>query len=215
MKKSLVVLLILIIILCVGCSSSKEENISLYQRGLDLINEIDYLAEHEEITEIFYSDKEMVELCKKIGSYDYTKPKSVYEIKNILESTVNYFEEDTKIELSNEARSIIEEKLVFSFPSMINAQNGVKTLPVASILTKGNAFKNNMTENMKTYLYTFDDSNYQFIVTFINKGHGVVSAGANIIINDQMNELSTLEELKNYFHEAGLNYVDLVEITEQ
>ncbi len=215
MKKFLMVGLILILVLCAGCSSSKEESISLYQRGLDLIAEIDYLAEHKEIVEIFYSDEEMGKLCKKIGSYDYSKPKAVYEIKNILESTVNYFEEDAKVTLSNEARSIIEEKLVFSFPSMINAQNGIKTLPVASVLTKENAFKNDMIGNIKTYLYTFDESEYKFIVTFINKGNGVVSAGANIIINDKMNKLDNLEDFKDYLYKAGLNNIDIDEVIEK
>lgn len=214
MKKFILILLTLILTLNVGCSSSKEEKISLYQRGLDLINEIDYIAENKEIVELIYTDEESLNLCQKIGSYDYGDPKAVYEIKNILDSTYNFLENKSNVNLPQESKDIIKERLIGSFSSIINAQAGTKSLTVASILSKGNAFKNNMTENTKTYLYTFEKSEYKFVVTFFNHQNGVVSAGANILINDEFNKLNKSEDFENYLNKASFNDINLVEVSE-
>ncbi len=213
MKKSILLLLTLVLTFSVGCSSSKEENISLYQRGLDLINEIDYIAENEEIVKLIYSDEYSLALCQKIGAYDYGEPKAVYEIENLLDVIYNFVENESNVNLQQEAKDIMRKKTVNSFTSLINAQNGAKDLAVASILSKGSAFKNNMTGNTKTYLYTFEQSEYKFIVTFVSESKGVVSAEANIIINDEFNKLDKIEDFKSYLDKANFNDVNLVEVT--
>ncbi len=215
MKKSMLLLLTLVLAFSAGCSGPEEEKISLYQRGIDLINEIDYIAENKEIIKLMRTNDEALKLCEKIGSYDYTEPKAVYEIENLFDVTYNFFENESNVNLSQEAKDIVSARIIGSFPGLINAQNGAKDLAVASILSKGSAFKNNMTGNTKTYLYTFEQSEYKFVVTFFNHSNGVVTAEANIIINDEFNKLDKIEDFEIYLDSVKLNDINLVEVTDK
>lgn len=215
MKKIIISLLVLILLLTTGCTNSGEENISLYEKGLDLINEVDKMASNQEVIELMSYGTESLEFINEIASYEYNEVKAVYEIGNALQSTFNYLENNSGTSLSKEASDIIKNRVIGIFPNTINISNGAQTMAVASILTELDAFNYNMDEDVKSYLYLFEGVEYPFIVSFMNEGDGVVISQANIIINNNFTSSNSIEELEAHLGNIGFEDIKLNEITNE
>ncbi len=192
------------------------ENISFKQKGLDLITEIDYLAEDEEAMKIFINDDELLQQIKEIGAYNYNKPKTIYEWQNS-SNIINQYVEQTLLQnpkISERSKTLLKNRVQSSFMSIINASSGIDAMTITSILNSGDVFKAKLDTDIKMYIYKFDDIEYSFIVNFYNHDNGIVGAGASIILNEEFNKLETIEDFEEFFGKISLEKPILIDVTE-
>ena len=67
-----------------GCGAGEQkgkEQVSLYDRGLRLVERMDTMAESENYWNMMTSSEEMVSVIKEIGAQDYSDPRAVYQVK--------------------------------------------------------------------------------------------------------------------------------------
>ena len=67
-----------------GCSGSGQEpirEVSIYDKGIALIQKLDSIAESDAYSQIMTTSPEVLEILKEIGNGDYLEPKTVYEVK--------------------------------------------------------------------------------------------------------------------------------------
>ena len=126
-----------------GCSGSGQEpirEVSLYDKGIALIQKLDSIAESDAYSQIMTTSPEVLEILKEIGNGDYLEPKTVYEVKISLKD-MDSFQElygDMDIsfeELSEELQLDFHHRLVDSIPVMITASNGTDALAAVSMVT--------------------------------------------------------------------------------
>lgn len=125
-----------------GCSGSGQEpirEVSLYDKGIALIQKLDSIAESDAYSQIMTTSPEVLEILKEIGNGDYLEPKTVYEVKISLKD-MDSFQElygDMDIsfeELSEELQLDFHHRLVDSIPVMITASNGTDALAAVSMV---------------------------------------------------------------------------------
>lgn len=220
MKKTLALALSTLLIFMTACShlnTSSEEGISLYQRGLDLIAEIDYMADHEDTYQALLPslpdpDKdELLASIRAIRGQDHQSPAQVYEVENIEESLFAYYSSAQDISLSAPAKDLLRDRLILAFPHLLTSADSrsVNDLILANILNRTKAFKANMEGNAKLYLYSFDQADYIFVLSFTNQSHGVVSATASIVFNQEIAAGASQEDLEEYIKGLGFDQVRL------
>lgn len=85
MKKTISVILTASLLLLTACSTETvtTNNPSLEHKGLELIAEVDTLAENEEYIELFSGSKEFVTIIADIAKEDYKEPKEVFVVENL------------------------------------------------------------------------------------------------------------------------------------
>ena len=94
MKRSLAVLLSAIMLLslcaCGGETSTKTEEKSLYEHGLDVIAVMSEITQLESYVETYTGSGEIKEIVQTIGEEDHTTPKAVYAITASAEQIAAY-----------------------------------------------------------------------------------------------------------------------------
>ena len=109
MKKKILVVLFVILILNLTACGSKKEQVSLYERGLEVVDLMDEMADSQSYVQMFTGNTQISEVIQSNTNGDYSKPQAVYEV--VLQKD-NYQgllgNEDTQIAMSDELERIME-----------------------------------------------------------------------------------------------------------
>ena len=80
MKKYILAVLAISMLLT-GCGANVNVNIvSLYDKGLEMAQVIDKMAEDDTYFTLFSENENLKQIVQKIGGQDYTTPKQVYTV---------------------------------------------------------------------------------------------------------------------------------------
>ncbi len=203
-----------------GCAPAagetpEKDKVSLYDRGLRIIEQMDTMAECEEYWNMMTSSEEMGAVIREIGAQDYSSPRAVYQIKQSKESMdllINYLGgESSYNELPQELRTELERRLTSSIASRFSAMAGVEALGAASVISLSDHFiDSSLTENL-TYFYIYD-SGYWGAVTFLPYEEGIVHASGLMIKSDGFGGADEEELFREFMENGGLTEGDFSRI---
>mgnify|MGYP007049774313 CR=1 FL=1 len=182
-----------------GCVTKTTGATPLADKGLNLINEVDKLAECEEYIALFSSSGEITNVIKSIAENDYDDPKAIFVIKDL--DAIVFKNMMPEVKLPTDIESMVKGRFAGALPSQINAMNGAISLAATSILSHSGSFIYRELTDPVAYLYTYDNG-YSFMVTFTPRDENIVNASVSIVINDGLSRCSTREDVVSFFVEA-------------
>lgn len=200
MKKIITTITVIFLLYSLSaCSTKSANNLSLTDKGLSLIGEVDRLAECEEYISFYSASDEIAGVIKDIAENDYTEPKAVFIIPHLDEIVLNSM--FSEIKLPAEVKVMVKSRFALALPSQINAMNGTITVAATSILNHSDSFIYEGLKATTTYLYTYDAAN-SFMVTFIPSDENIVNAYVTVIFNEELSKCSTTDEVIKFFKET-------------
>lgn len=206
MKRSLAVLLSAIVLLtlcaCGGETSTKTEEKSLYEHGLDVIAVMSEMTQLESYVETYTGSGEIKEVVKSIGEGDYAAPKAVYAITASAEQIAAYAEVDALEGASEALQNVMENKFVVALTTQVNGFAGVEQLAAASVCTAGKTFVSNEISESVIYLYTYENAR-PVCITFTCGEDSTVSASGLFMMYDEFT-CDSAEEIEEFFSEIGV-----------
>ena len=201
MKKRIITLILplALVFVSVGCTVNSVSEGDYYQKGLNIVECMDEMAECDDYIALLSASPDMNNIIKEIGKNDYSVPKAVYKVTVTPEEIDRIFlgatGEETNLpdEILSEART----RIVLSFPSRINAMEGAYAVASTSILTKSESFISNSNEEYSLYFYIYDGG-YSACVTFVPGENNIVSATGYFIINDDLSNTASQDEFSQW-----------------
>ena len=204
--RSLAVLLSAIVLLtlcaCGGETSTKTEEKSLYEHGLDVIAVMSEMTQLESYVETYTGSGEIKEVVKSIGEGDYAAPKAVYAITASAEQIAAYAEVDALEGASEALQNVMENKFVVALTTQVNGFAGVEQLAAASVCTAGKTFVSNEISESVIYLYTYENAR-PVCITFTCGEDSTVSASGLFMMYDEFT-CDSAEEIEEFFSEIGV-----------
>lgn len=174
-----------------------KNQVNLEDKGLELILDVDKLAECKALTELYTSDPEITEIINTFANGEYSNPKGVFILSN-LDAFVYKNMIAPEVKLPSDIEEMLKERLVDAFPSQINAMNGAIILAATSMLSHGDSFIYEGLQNTETYVYIFDNG-YNFMVTFIPDDENIVNARVSLVADEELSKCTTQDNLTDYF----------------
>ena len=206
MKRSLAVFLSVIMSLslcaCGSEISTKTDEKSLYEHGLDVIAVMTEMTQSESYVETYTGNGEIKEIVQIIGEGDYTIPKAVYAITASTEQIAAYAGLDSLSNASDELQKTMENKFIAALISQVNGMSGAMNLAAASVCTAGKTFVSDRISENVIYLYIFDDA-HPISITFTCGEDSTVSASGMFVIYDEFT-CDNAEEIEEFFGEVGV-----------
>ena len=201
MKKTITMILTASLLMLTACSTetTTTNNPSLEHKGLELIAEVDTLAENEEYISLLGGGPELTDMIADIASGDYATPKAVFVMKDLDKTVLDAMLGEQS--LSDDVADMIKGKFASVLPSQINAMGGVSNVAVSSMLTHSDSFIYEGLTTTNTYLYTFD-SNYCFMVNFVPNDENIVNANVTIVMNEDLASADSVEEVEDFMKNA-------------
>ncbi len=170
----------------------------LASNGLELIAQMDDMAESEAYRSWMTASDEIDEIIDAIGQGDYTTPTAVYKAA-ITESLF-----DGEIELESSIADIVENKIVASIPTQLSALNGSTELAATACVTSKNAIADDSIEDSMVYVYIYD-GDYCAVVAY-TADNGVVSATASFVGSYDFADIESASDLNELFADSlGIN----------
>ncbi len=196
----------LIVSLCMAfaitaCTTTPSDSgVSLSDRGLTLINEVDTLAESEDyISVLIGGNSELTDIIDDISAQDYKEPNAVLIINNADEMMLQNITLSLDNPLPEDIQAMVQGRFASALPSQITAMTGgVTAIGATSVLTHTDSFIHEGLEKVETYLYTFGNG-YSFMVTFVPDDESIVGATTGIVVDEKLSNCSTAEEVTEYF----------------
>lgn len=207
MKRSLALLLSAIMLLslcaCGETASTKAEEKSLYEHGLDVIAVMSEMTQLESYVETYTGNGEIKEIVKNIGEGNYTTPKAVYAITAGAEQIAAYAGVDSLSDASDALQKTMENKFIVALISQVNGMAGAMNLAAASVCTSGKTFVSDEISESVIFLYTFEDAR-PISVTFTCGEDHTVSASGMFMMYDEFT-CDSAEEIEAFFGGVGVN----------
>ena len=196
-----------------GCSvNAVNENDSLYDRGMGVIERMDHMAESDAYVSLFTVEGTINDKIKSMGEGDYSSPKAVYKITVTNAELDRYLQGDADLNLSEELQKELRRKVIASIPTYINALNGAETLAASSIITTGDSFLSDESA-YQIYFYLYDGE-YSAAVSFAPNDEGIVNATGVFIVNEALNEVKSPENMAQWLNDyANLIDCEIEEMT--
>lgn len=171
--------------------------------GLSLIEKMDKLAESEKYISLLSASENLNKLITKIGNANYSDPKAIYK-SLIPEGAIidDIVSDDTSVSSSDNSL-IVEKKLIISLPNQINAASGSLELAASALLSADDSILDASVTEPEIYLYLYD-GDYSAFVTLIPGSDGTVSTTARFIKTEQLNNISSAEDLTKFFEDSLL-----------
>ena len=193
----IIVLDIIILIMVSGNKSDDGDNgadenqiaeMSLTDRGLELVSSMNSLAGNESYRKIIGGSEDIEEIIREISTMDYTSPKQVYKVTNlddILKLSLSMSESELE-SFDEEDKEIIINKLAQGIGNIIMAKkSGVKELAASGAITRQELFVDKSVKEPIIYIYTYQEA-YPVLISFIPGQDGAVSANASYLIIAEM-----------------------------
>ncbi len=177
----------------IGKPSTRKQ--SIYEHGLDIVELLEEIVHNEEYITMFSGSGEIAEIINGIAEGDYSEPEVVYQI-TLNEQALLEAEEMMPNDISEALKQSLQNRLLASLPTNMNARNGAKNLAATAICTAGKTFVNTDIEESLIYLYVYEDA-LPVVITFIIGEHDTVSASGHFLFSDVLDQAS-LEEMLEY-----------------
>lgn len=190
-----------------GGTPAKTNGKSLYDHGLELIAQMDEMAESEEYLNLYSASAELNAIASEAAQGDFSSPKAVYKLTAGGDSMLHLTEEAEAFNaLPETLRELVRSRLFAALVTQINAQAGSTTLAASSICTAGKTFvSTELTENM-IYIYTFENA-VPAAVTFTMGEDSSVSASACFILYDGLD--GSIDSFSQFLGGLGLKIEEI------
>jgi len=196
MKRIYVIATILALILsCAGCQL-KKKSVSLYEEAITISEKIGVLTKDEDYVMLFTGSNNLEDRISEIAEQDFTKPKAVYRITGINESTMMFMKEELNHILKEETEEIFKERFAASICNQINARNGADFMAATSILSVRDAFYNNELKDTEIFLCVYDED-YGTMTAFTPYDGGIVDASSTIVMMEGLSKAASEDEVKS------------------
>lgn len=179
---------------------SKKEQISIYDRGLEIVQMLDEQAKDENYSKVFAGSDEITQLGQEIAKGDYSSPKAVYEISFDDEQLLKFVNayEDVK-DFSGNLKDMMKTRVKTSLINVINAQSGVEYVAAAGVYTANKIFVSDELNQDKIFIYMFDNT-YPVSISFVKGEDNAVSANGCFIFDKDLNSMSK-EDIEKSFED--------------
>lgn len=192
-----------------GTSASADV---LYEKGVELTVEMDMLAENEDYLHMLISsDQEMTELARQIAASDYHRPRMVFEVSGMEEAAASFLAQNGA-SFPEEIEKIATDRAITSIPAIIIARDGVTSMAVSSLINTGDCFLYGGMDGSRLYLFLYD-GDYGSLVLFMPNDEGIVMANANILISEELRNLQSGEDVKEFISDA-VYFAPLLSVTQ-
>lgn len=201
MKKFITVITTISILLLTSCSNDDDNtsitkdfdntNTTLEDRAIELAMKMDMLAGDEIYFDSLTAIDEVNYIIQSIASQDYSNPTDIYKLSGIDKSyktVMNYIGSPVPTFENQAVEQIYKERVIASLPLQINSMSGANMIAGTSLLAIDDVFLyDNLTES-EVYLLLYD-GDYHVTVLFTPKGEGIVTADANIVAHQMLNQI--------------------------
>ena len=191
MKTSLCVLLSLGMLLGFGACSEQNRPMSreaLNQKGMELVEQMDSLAESKAYTQSMTNSEELTSLIEKIGKEDFSKPQKITRIVLPDKAFDAYFSQISGETLSDEIRVVMEKKMLPSVISTINESDGTSMIAVSATLAVDGIFNAGGQQENQLWIYQFP-GNYSVVVSFYFQKDGLAEGNAQLVKKETISAL--------------------------
>lgn len=180
--KKLFVMLTICILLIASLASCNKETVSLKECGesvIPLMAEMITSDGYKEFYKFSINDSQN-EIIDKISKGDYSKASAVYELTIPKDALIN---EIAKDDFSEELYNYLCISQSSSIATAINRHSGNDAIVVSSIFSAQKIFANGNIDEIKTYLYAFENIN-PIMMIYTPGEDGSFRATGFFIIND-------------------------------
>lgn len=188
-KKNLVIFSVILILSLTACGSKKEQ-VSLYERGLEVVDLMDEMADSQSYVQMFTGNAKISNVIQNNTNGDYSKPQTVYEVvlrKDNYQGLIG--NEDIQTTMSDELERIMEKKVNASLITQINAYGGSENLAASTICTAGISFVNKEEKDDVIYIYVYENT-APVAITFLQEGNDIVSANGTFMFGEELMNLT-------------------------
>ena len=188
-KKNLVIFSVILILSLTACGSKKEQ-ISLYERGLEVVDLMDEMADSQSYVQMFTGNAKISDVIQNNTNGDYSKPHTVYEVvlrKDNYQGLIG--NEDIQTTMSDELERIMKKKVNASLITQINAYGGSENLAASTICTAGISFVNKEEKDDVIYIYVYENT-APVAITFLQEGNDIVSANGTFMFGEELINLT-------------------------
>ncbi len=160
---------------------------TLKKHGLQLTQQMRQLANDQEYLNFCSYSKDVNQIVTDIAQYPYDSPRKVFSASHLTAYNSN---------------PLINDRLVKSIPSQLNALSGAASLNASSLLVTEDAFfcEPNLKEPV-IYLYLYE-GDWQSMVIFRSVRDGIVLASAYFVHHNMLNEIEHVDDVKSLFSEV-------------
>ncbi len=172
----------------------------LLKKGLQLTRYMYRLAETSTYVEAITSSEHVNEIINGIKGQNINIPCKVFSISNIDSAfyASSYFSR-LLTSIPSDIRKYVENKVLASIPSLLNGKSA-HNIAATSMLIADDVFICDRVDRPILYLYIYN-GNCHSIVTFIPNESHIVKASACFIIDSDMNQLKSIDNVKAYLEE--------------
>ena len=188
-KKNLVIFSVILILSLTACGSKKEQ-VSLYERGLEVVDLMDEMADSQSYVQMFTGNAKISNVIQNNTNGDYSKPQTVYEVvlrKDNYQGLIG--NEDIQTTMSDELERIMKKKVHASLITQINAYGGSENLAASTICTAGISFVNKEEKDDVIYIYVYENT-APVAITFLQEGNDIVSANGTFMFGEELVNLT-------------------------
>ena len=188
-KKNLVIFSVILILSLTACGSKKEQ-VSLYERGLEVVDLMDEMADSQSYVQMFTGNAKISNVIQNNTNGDYSKPQTVYEVvlrKDNYQGLIG--NEDIQTTMSDELERIMKKKVHASLITQINAYGGSENLAASTICTAGISFVNKEEKDDVIYIYVYENT-APVAITFLQEGNDIVSANGTFMFGEELMNLT-------------------------
>lgn len=199
---------------CINPKEQKEKEVSLYERGLEIISLMKEMAGNDEFTSLFTVDTEVRSILQEAGQGDFSQPATVYRIRfpkaGLLAFLLDSAEADLK-ELSPSLQKSLEAKALSSVFNQITARfGGNNALAASSICVAERVFVYEEMEENEIYLYTYENA-VPAAVIFLKGENGAVSAAGSFVFYDSSKADTFEKDIIGLLTVFGANIEEITE----
>jgi hypothetical protein len=167
-------------------TNSATANVSLYDRGLSLVQEMNVLINDENYRKMVGVSAELESTVLELAGMDYTQPKAVYKVTNLDDylELLMYMSEVDENSFKGEVKEYTDRKIAENLGNTVMSMlSGTSALAASSLVKKTDLFVDASVTEPLVYVYIFDES-YPVFVSFIPGEDGAVSATGTYVIVD-------------------------------
>lgn len=158
---------------------------SIYNHGLDLVQELEKMSQSENYISCFFSSGKDFWSEKK-DQFKLSKIVKCYQLDLNSENLIKMLSMMDSAEIDSVVMEMLTKKVSGSFySSMLNSRIGTIPMALSSILTTSKIFDSSELKKSTNYVYVFDNS-YSIFVSFVKGEDKAVLATANYILIDEL-----------------------------
>ncbi len=203
-KRSAAILTAAVMVILCACTApaNDEKAAVLYDQGLAIVRLMDEMAGSEAYMKLVAPGGSVGEKVQVLAAEEHQEPEAVYSIM-ISEDTLSALAGFSGSgRMSQELQAFLNQRLLSTIVSQINALDGAETLAAAASCTAQKTFAyESMTQDV-IYLYTFADASPAAVIFTAGEDH-TVSANGLFILSDSFS-CESAGEIEEFFDRMNI-----------